>query len=69
MPATNLPPGYLNTPEAASYLGYRPHTLECWRSGRIGPVFTKLPTGRVYYQRAVLDLYMRGGYSRTGGAR
>lgn len=69
MTTTTLPPGYLPTREAAGYLGYQGHTLECWRSAQVGPPFVKLPSGRVYYQRDVLDSWMRQGYSRSGAAR
>lgn len=55
-------PDFLTTPEAAEYLGTRPHTLEVWRtSGRHRIPFVKV--GRlVKYRRADLDAWLR---SRT----
>lgn len=46
-------PQYLNTEEAAAYLGISPITLEKWRTLRIGPAYTSLPRCTRY---AVKDL-------------
>ena len=51
----------MTTRQAAEYLGYRPHTLECWRWERRGPAFLKLPSGGVRYCRAELDEWARSG--------
>ena len=52
----------LSTPEAADYIGARPHSLEIWRaSGRYRIPFVKV--GRlVKYRRADLDAWLK---SRT----
>lgn len=46
-------PQYLNTEEAAAYLGIAAITLEKWRTLRIGPAYTSLPRCTRY---AVKDL-------------
>ena len=45
-----------NTPEAASYLGLRPGTLEVWRSLGRGPRYRKFGR-RVMYATFDLDSY------------
>jgi excisionase family DNA binding protein len=60
-------PDLLSTPEAAEYIGARPHSLETWRtSGRYRIPFVKV--GRlVKYRRTDLDawLYARTVYGQT----
>lgn len=51
--ASDLPPRFLTTPEAARLLGLSPRTLEKHRVYGTGPVYRKLG-GRVVY--AVSDL-------------
>ena len=48
----------LNTPEAASYLGLRPGTLEIWRSLGKGPRYLKIGR-RVVYELADIDAYAK----------
>ena len=49
---------YLNTREAAEYLGLSPRTLDRYRVSGAGPVFLKLG-GRVGYLREDLDDWLR----------
>ena len=58
-------PDLFSTPEAADYIGARPHSLEIWRaSGRYRIPFVKV--GRlVKYRRADLDAWLA---SRTVNA-
>ena len=49
---------YLNTREAAEYLGLSPRTLDRYRVSGDGPVFLKLG-GRVGYLREDLDHWLR----------
>lgn len=51
------PPGVLSTPEAASYVGLSPATLETKRSRGGGPPFSKLGA-RVVYRREDLDAWL-----------
>ncbi|WP_081863985.1 helix-turn-helix domain-containing protein [Mycetocola saprophilus] len=37
-----IEPRYLDTADAAWYLGLAKHTLECWRSAGIGPAYSRL---------------------------
>ena len=47
---------FLDTPQAAAYLGLRAPTLEHWRSSGEGPHFYKLGA-RVFYTREDLDAF------------
>ena len=53
------PSSWLDTRQAASYLGLGKSTLEIWRMKGEGPRFTKAG-GRVRYSRAELDAWQRG---------
>ena len=59
---------FLNTSQAAAYLGLRPPTLERWRSVGEGPVFYKLGA-RVVYAREDLDAFAESGRQRPASAR
>lgn len=52
---------YFNPPEAAEYLRVTVRTLIAWRRSGSGPKYLRLggPTGRVRYERAQLDRWMR----------
>ena len=51
---------YLNTDEAAGYLGglVPAETLKMWRSRGRGPRYVKTPNGRVRYRTADLDQFL-----------
>jgi predicted DNA-binding transcriptional regulator AlpA len=57
------PRRYLNTREAAEYLGCSAKTLQNWRSLRKGPAFVRIG-GKVAYGIADLDRFIREGESR-----
>ncbi|MGA8758009.1 MAG: helix-turn-helix domain-containing protein [Stellaceae bacterium] len=50
---------YMDTREAAGYLGISANTLNCWRSRREGPPFCKIG-GKVRYRLADLDAWADG---------
>lgn len=50
---------YVDTPQAAAYLGIKVSTMNCWRSRREGPPFCKIG-GRVRYRVADLDAWAEG---------
>ncbi|WP_342372454.1 helix-turn-helix domain-containing protein [Propioniciclava soli] len=52
----------LDTRAAAAYLGYAAHTLECWRWERRGPLYLKLPSGAIRYDRDALDEWAKSGH-------
>lgn len=56
---------WLNSTEAAEYLGVHSTTLARWRELRTGPVFQRYATGPVRYARAELDAYLNS--TRHGG--
>lgn len=63
--ATNLPPRYLRTPEAARFLGLSGRTLEKHRTYGTGPRYSKLG-GRVVYGLADLQAWVgRGAKAST----
>jgi excisionase family DNA binding protein len=54
---------YVNTREAAEYLGCSPKTLQNWRSSGKGPRFVRIG-GKIAYDFADLDAFIREGESR-----
>ena len=54
--ATTSP--FLDTRQAAGYLGLRPSTLECWRTTGGGPPFKKFGR-RVFYDRDDLESWVK----------
>lgn len=63
--ATSIPPRYLRTPEAASFLGLSGRTLEKRRTYGTGPRYSKLG-GRVVYRVDDLQAWVdRGSKSST----
>jgi predicted DNA-binding transcriptional regulator AlpA len=58
--ATNLPPRYLRTPEAARFLGLSGRTLEKHRTYGTGPRYSKLG-GRVVYSVEDLQAWVDRG--------
>jgi predicted DNA-binding transcriptional regulator AlpA len=50
-------PAYLDTRDAAAYIGYEKATLDWWRSKNTGPAYSKLGYG-VRYAIADLDAWM-----------
>lgn len=52
------PKAWLNSTEAAEYIGVHPSTLGHWRESRIGPAFQRYDSGPVRYRRADLDAYL-----------
>lgn len=53
-------PDYLDTENAAAFLGVRPGTMEIWRCNGEGPAFLKV--GRVVrYKRADLIAWLEAG--------
>lgn len=52
-----IQPEYLNTQQAAIYLGMSKQTLEIWRCHGCGPEFHKL-SQMVRYKRSTLDEFM-----------
>ena len=65
---TTLKDQFLDTSQAAHYLGFSKSTLEWWRtlSPRRGPLFHK-PGGRVRYRKSDLDAWMESGLVETRG--
>ncbi|MCB1352648.1 MAG: helix-turn-helix domain-containing protein [Rhodobacteraceae bacterium] len=59
---------FLDTANAAHYLGYSASTLEWWRtlSPRRGPRYYKM-AGRVRYRQSDLDAWMENGLVETRG--
>jgi predicted DNA-binding transcriptional regulator AlpA len=59
---------YLDTAQAAHYLGYSKSNLELWRtmSPRRGPDYFKA-AGRVKYKKSDLDAWMEAGRVKAGG--
>lgn len=58
---------FLDTAQAAHYLGYSKSTLEWYRGKGIGPVYYK--TGRrVRYNQSDLDAYIEAGRVQTRSA-
>lgn len=70
---TAAPPRtYLSPPETAGYLSIATRTLTEWRRSGRGPTYVRLggPTGRVRYERAALDDWMRARqHTRTAAER
>ena len=54
-----LPNGNMDSNNAAKYVGRAPKTLAMWRMQGVGPEWTK-NGGRVFYNKEVLDAFMRG---------
>jgi predicted DNA-binding transcriptional regulator AlpA len=48
---------YLDTAQAAHYIGFSKSSLEAWRLEKRGPTFLK-PSGRVKYRKSDLDAFM-----------
>lgn len=58
---------WLNSTEAAAYIGVHPSTLGHWREERRGPAFQRYDTGPVRYARTELDAYLsRTRFAGTG---
>ncbi|MDR3437327.1 helix-turn-helix domain-containing protein [Telmatospirillum sp.] len=67
--ATNLPPRFLRTPEAARFLGLSGRTLEKHRTYGTGPAYRKLG-GRVVYSVDDLQAWAdRGAVTSTSDPR
>ncbi len=49
---------WMNTEEAAAYIGIRPKTLKIWRMSGRGPQFSKIGNRVVRYNRETLDLWL-----------
>lgn len=47
----------MRPPEAATYLGYSPKTLEKWRKNGEGPAFVRIGS-RVRYRKEALDAWI-----------
>lgn len=54
---TTIESPYMDTEQAARYLGLSKITLQQWRVAGIGPAYSK--GGRVKYHKDDLDKYMR----------
>jgi hypothetical protein len=52
------PSGWMNTPEAAKYLGLKPNTLEILRCKGLGPKYAKPSRNIVRYRASDLDDYL-----------
>lgn len=50
---------FLDSSEAAEYIGYAVNTLQYWRTHKIGPMYYK-PNGKVLYKKKDLDAWMNG---------
>jgi hypothetical protein len=59
---------YVTTEEAATYSGIPASTLRFWRAGGKGPNYFK-PAGRVLYDLAELDAFIRSSIRRSGSVR
>lgn len=57
---------FLDTAQAAHYIGYSKSTLEWWRMEKRGPRFYKM-AGRVRYRQSDLDAFMENGLVETRG--
>ncbi|MEP4198112.1 MAG: helix-turn-helix domain-containing protein [Aliishimia sp.] len=55
---------FLNTAQAAHYLGYSTSSLEAWRCDGRGPTYYKM-AGRVKYRKSELDAFMEAGRKET----
>ena len=55
-----LPDGRMSRNQTARYLGLAPQTLASWASRGFGPQPIKLG-GKVFYRRADVDAFIRGG--------
>jgi len=53
-----MPRTFLNTEQAAAYLGLKPCTLADWRWRRQGPPWIKLSPGCVRYDLELLDQWL-----------
>ncbi len=62
--ATNIPPRYLRTPEAARFLGLSGRTLEKHRTYGTGPRYSKLG-GRVVYRVDDLQAWVDRGSKQS----
>lgn len=49
---------FLDTDEAAHYIGYKRSTLENWRQQSKGPKYSK-PAGKILYKKTDLDKWVR----------
>lgn len=49
----------LKTKEAAAYLEISEITLKRWRRDEIGPAYLKHDSGRIFYQKTDLDIFIR----------
>lgn len=55
-------PGWLNTEQAAQYIGSTPKTLVAWRARRQGPKYSRRGNTWVRYRIADLDAFMEESY-------
>jgi predicted DNA-binding transcriptional regulator AlpA len=62
--AANIPPRFLRTPEAASFLGLSQRTLEKHRTYGTGPTYRKLG-GRVVYSVTELQAWADRGVATS----
>ena len=49
---------YLNSEQAARYLGYSVHALQLWRCQGGGPLYVKLNCNSVRYRKSDLDRWI-----------
>lgn len=61
-------PRYITTEQASIYSGIPANTLRAWRSEGKGPNFYK-PAGRVLYDLAELDQFIRSSIHRSSSVR
>ena len=64
-PAPKPRAGYINTKDAAEYMGFRPNTLRVWRMKGKGPKGWLRVCGRVYYPVQALDQFFRDAASNS----
>lgn len=50
---------YLDTKQAATFLGLSPYTLQSWRSRGMGPPHYPVSGTRVHYKKAELEAWMQ----------
>ena len=56
---SNIDEKLITEKEAAQLLNKNPKTLYLWRRNRVGPTYTKLPTGSILYRLADLRRYIK----------
>ena len=56
---SNIDEKLITEKKAAQLLNKNPKTLYLWRRNRVGPTYTKLPTGSILYRLADLRRYIK----------